>query len=706
MSIAEGHFRLYTHVVPALKAGDYRFGTSQSLTARDKDGDIAAAELPVQGLQTHLRVTSPRYQLPPDQVLSTYPPAGTEGAYGSRLPQVVIKRRTLPWERAVDGGGDGTPWLAVVVFAEGEAEVLTNVPVAQCVSPGVQLDGPVDVEKGSCLEIRTSMVAKIMPTRKDVPLLAHAREVNINDTELMLGDDDGFLAVVIANRLPVAARNADGTEAPVKYHAVLVSLEGPGQFTTLLPKSPPAKSRTDHMVLDLRTTRYAPADYDHQLMDVKVSTPFDVHGGFPDRIGGLPGGTPHVDGPGAPSADDHDGPHADGAHADTMAATAYRTVMSQDMVTNAYSGTGSWKKVEADKGAEYLSVDTGTGFISASVLEILDPKLRFPALLHWTFTSIGDLTFELLMREADSGLLGTMGQHPTLPEGRKPPEVVETGHVGLDQRTRRGDLVRAWYRGPLLPHPADLTSPRLTLAHTGDQLRTVIPDGREDLSLASAFEIGRLLALSQPSMVASLLRWRQLGYQAARIGALWDGILEGLDIEDVDFQAGKFLGTDLGRALARAISKNPADIIGPPREVLTAGTPMDFDGDPIRLVTKGFGIDIATDVSMVNILDGLRSVEVPRMPLADLSSMARTKALAGAFAQVRDVTLAQLASGALSSQIMTRPGGSFDGGARGVGGIFGGVPVVGPHEQAMVDKRPDALDRALAGQHDQEEDDE
>jgi hypothetical protein len=645
MSIAEGHFRLYTHVVPALKAGDYRFASSQSLTAKDKDGDIAAGELPVQELSTHLRVTSPRYQLPPDQVLSTFPPAGTEGAYGSRLPQVVIKRRTLPWERAVDGGGDGTPWLALVVFAEGEAEVLTNVPVAQCVSPGVHLDGPVDVEKGSCLEIRTSMVEKIMPTRKDVPLLAHAREVNINDTELMLGDDDGFLAVVISNRLPVAARNPDGTEAPVKYHAVLVSLEGPGQFTALLPKSPPAKLVTDHMVLDLNATMYATAEYDHLVMDQHYSTPFDLHGG----VGGGPG------------------VQAEGLQAESLSSTASRTVISKDLVTKAYSGTGAWKQVEADKAAEYLSAETG--FITANIYQTLDPKLRFPALLHWTFTSIGDLTFELLMREADSGLLGTTGHDPLPPKGRKPLEVVETGHVGLDQRTRRGDLVRAWYRGPGLPHPADLTSPRLPLAHTGDQLRTVIPDGREDISLAAAFEIGRLLALSQPSMVASLLRWRQLGYQAARIGALWDGILSGLTVQDVELKPGRFLGTSLGRGLARAISKNPGEAIGPPREILTAGTPMDFGGDPIRLVTKGFGIDIATDVSMVEVLRALRSAEVPRKSLADPGGGPGAKVLTGAFAQVRDGALAQFTSGALS----------------------------------VDDAGPDVLDRALAGRPDGEE---
>jgi len=678
MSIDEGHFRLYTHVVPALKAGDYRFATTQSLTAKDKDGDVTADQLPVEELDTHLRVTSPRYQLPPDQVLSTYPPAGTDGAYGSRLPQVVIKRRTLPWERSVEGGDDGTPWLALVVFAEGEADLLASVPVGECVTSGVHLDGPVDIEKGSCLEIRTSMVRKIMPTRKDVPLLAHAREVNINDTELMMGDDDGFLAVVIANRLPLAARNPDGTEAPVKYQAALVNLEG--QFSKLLPESPPVVLLTDHMVLQAATVLYSPAEYDHVAMDVQHANGSSVMGGLL--------------------------PHGEGPEAETMAVTASRSRVSEDLVTKAYSGSGAWgKAAETSKAVELFGTTSELGYFTGAVAQLVDPKLRFPVLVHWTFTSIGEMTFELLMREADSGLHGTIGEHPKQAVGRKPLEVVETGHVGLDQRTRRGDLVRAWYRGPLLPHPADTTSPRLPLAHTGDQLRAVIPDGREDLSLAAAFEIGRLLALSQPSMVASLLRWRQLGFQAARSRALWDGILDGLNLGEMLLEPGKLLGTAFGRGLAQAIGKNPGDTIGPPREIMTAGTPMNFDGDPITLVTKGFGIALATDVPLVGFLDALRDVEVPWMPLADLSKAAATKALTGALNQVMDASLVQLASGALSTQIMTTPGGGFAVGnvggvdvvGVGLGGMFGGVPVGMPHGEAMDADAPDALDLALQG---------
>ncbi|HEY4314410.1 MAG TPA: hypothetical protein VGO19_02755 [Actinomycetes bacterium] len=657
MSITEGHFRLYTHVEPALKAGDYRFVTDQTLAATDKDGPVTSAELPVQELQTHVRVTSPRYLLPPDQVLSTYPPAGTEGAYGARLPQVVIKRRTLPWERFVDGGDDATPWLALVVFAEGEADVLTNVDVAQCITSGVQLPGPVDVPKASCLEIRSSMVAKILPTRKDVPLLAHAREVNIDDTEMMLGDDDGFLAVVVANRLPVAGRDAQGAEAPVKYHAALISLEGPGQFAQLLEKSPAATNLTDHLVLQsAQTAYYSAAEYDHYAMSSSYSNPVLN----PAVSGGIVG------------------PHAAAA----AEVTAYRTGVAQDRVTTAYSGSGGWQKTNVGAELGAVQAETGIQYVGTNIVLALDQKVRFPCLLHWTFTSTGDVTFELLMRNADNGLLGTTGQDPQPPTGRPPLEVVETGHVGLDQRTRRGDLVRAWYRGPLLPHPADLTSPRLPLAHTGDQLRAVIPDGREDLSLAAAFEIGRLLALSQPSMVASLLRWRQGGYQAARLGALWDGILEDFDLGGIGYQPGRLLGTALGRGLVRSISANPTDTVGPPRELLTAGTPMALPADAknaMSLVTRGFGLDLAADVPLTQMVGSLQATQVPRVPLGQLSTTLGTQVLQGQFATLRDASLVQLAAGALSTQIMTHPG-------------------------AALDEGPDALDRALAGERDDRDD--
>lgn len=659
MTMAPGHFQLYTHFTPALTAGDYKLTTTQSLSATGPKGGLTATDLPVDALDTYVTVTSPRYVLPPEQALSTYPPAGTEGAYGARLPQVVIKRRTLPWERSVAGAPADTPWLALVVFAEGEANVLSNVPVAQCVTAGLTLPGAPDVEKGSCLEIRKSMVDTIMPTQKDVPLLVHGRQVDLDDTELMMGDDDGYLAVVIANRLPLAVLDGTGKEVPVKYHACLVNLEG--QWDRLLPQAPPHLLFSSFLVLDAVAVTYTQAAYDQQVMGMTTSQQVVLHN------------LPH---------DEAVGPVPLAA----AQATAHSGVLSPETVAGTNAGTKSWVSGAAienttSKG-QYVNV---VG--NSAIVQFIDPTLRFPVLLHWSFTSIGDTTFEKLMKSVDNGLLGTRGTQPVDPVGRPPLEVTETGHVGLDQRTRRGDLVRAWYRGPLLAHPADLDPKnRLPLAHTGDQLRAVIPDGREDLSLAAAFEIGRLLALSQPSMVSALLQWRQGGYQAARGHAIWDGIILDLGLEAVDLSRSPSLGGILARSFAAATSKSPGGVLGPPREITTAGTPMKLDTAGLSTVLTHFGLDVAADVPLPQLLTTLRATEVPRVSLLDLSKAEATKAMSGVLAAASEQALTQLVAGALSTQVWTKPGLP--------GGIIGGVPVL-PHDDVAPAPGPDVLDEAL-----------
>ena len=130
MIIEEGKFLLYSHIAPALKAGDYRFEVSQAMTAKKGTQNIDAGAVPVEPLQTHVTVTAAAIPAAARPGAVHLPPAGTEGAYGSRLPQIVIKRRTLPWERRLvpDGRGgqtdvaETTPWLALVLIAESEAE--------------------------------------------------------------------------------------------------------------------------------------------------------------------------------------------------------------------------------------------------------------------------------------------------------------------------------------------------------------------------------------------------------------------------------------------------------------------------------------------------------------------------------------------------------------------------------------------------------
>ncbi|MEX2282227.1 MAG: hypothetical protein WEE89_07065 [Gemmatimonadota bacterium] len=599
MAVAPGKFVLYSRIEPPLTAGDYRLTAQQSLTASGPGGALGASQLPVDSLATHLRVRSPRYQLPPDQVLSTFPPANSQGSYGMRLPQIVIRRRTLPWERALGGGApSGTPWLALVLIAEGEAELKTNQNVAECVTPGVTLTGVADSEKGNYLLVRQSVINRIFPTRLDVPLLAHAREVDINDTELMMGDDDGFLAVVITNRLPLPGRDADGNEVPVKYLACLINLEG--QFNALLPRAPEPVITVAFPLVEA-TVMANTAQWDRMGMGM---APVSTTAPTTSLTHALPGTS------------------VTGRVSGTTSGTTPFTRASEWSAPDLTATTD----VYAEMARPFSRTDLRTRFDD---VQLLDPWFRFPVLLHWSFESIGDRTFRTLMEGLDSGLLGTTGEGlREKTAGRPALEVVETGHVGLTQRTRRGDEVRAWYRGPFVPHPTeDPPEGRLPLAHAADQVRVIVPDGREDLSLSSAFEIGRLLALSRPSMIAALLRWRQLHYQTARREALWESLTDFLGSLEVDLaQVTPLLGIDLGRSLTRAIVQQPDVFLGDPRSLVDAGRPLDVATSAIRTLAAGFALpERLFRGSPDTVINQLRVAEVPlRDPILRVSAATTT----------------------------------------------------------------------------------
>lgn len=611
MAIGEGKFKLYSSIEPPLEAGEWRFKVDHSLKATMPETTLTDKDLKIDGEKINVNIRSPRYVLPPDQVLSTYPPANSQGSYGSRLPQVVIKRRTLPWERRVDGAPPNTPWLALVLIAEGEAQLDTAVDVADCITPGVILDGIHEVAKGNRLVVRKSVIDKVFPTQNDVDLLAHAREVDIHDTELMMGDDDGFLAVVISNRLPVPGKDENGKTIPIKYLACLINLEG--QFGTLLERSPdpvPATS-TSFLTQVVAYTTYATTD-DHHVMGTA---------GAPEQLTGLKNNIDSLVTPGA------------------LASSGSRTANSVKVKSSATQGAGAnpssnvsqWSSnAQGTETSAEISLQMAESFrfIQPFELATIDPEYRFPVLLHWSFTTSGTTTFRSLMENLDSRLLGDAGDSPSELSGRLPLEVAESGHVGLGHQTRDGDKVRSWYRGPLVPHPTLRKSrKRLDLAHSSDQLRIVVPDGREDLSLATAFETGRMLTLSQPSIIASLMRWRQTQYQVSRLKSLleanltvWQELLGAeMKLDDINK-----LGPIAGRFLVNAIVNQPEILLGHPRPLVTPGRSLEIEGIPGEVMSAGFGFDkeiFQGDIG--NVLNNLQQTTIPfeKLTMKDIGAI-------------------------------------------------------------------------------------
>jgi len=653
--VAPGHFKLHAAYTPDLTAGDYVLEGTQTLSS---GSDTYATEQ----LQTHLKVTAPRFTLPADQIASTFPPANSEGAYEDRLPQIVIKRRTLPWERKPEPDSPETePWLALVVVAEGEGTLSTETKVAECVTPGITLTGDGDVATSVYLSVPQSVLDKIFPTREDLSLLAHVREVDLRDTELAMGDDDGFLSVVLANRLPQFNRE---TCTPVRYLACLVSLEGQAH---LLPPPPPEP----HF------------DFDSNVQVVNTTLITAIKPDPDHAVTGKPGVEPRF-------ANERSAQPLGGAKASVASWAVNRAHVEGVALSTTQS------KVSSE-----VRTAMGIGFKRNLELVIAEAFYRFPVLAHWSFTCNGAGSFGSYMQGLDVGLLGTA---PPDPKGRKlppcteppggdkppgspptrlPPELVETGHVGLPYVTRGGDAQRAWYRGALTPHVIDRDQPdgtgHLRFAHVSDQLRRVVPDGREDLAYAAAFEIGRLLALSQPAVIDALMRWRRDRFSVERAARLTDQVRAGMLglLPNVEWLRQPGLGDQVAKQFVKVAGVNPAQVLGPSRPLVDPARPLDLMGRSLDdVLARGLSIP-STAVAILRgseghpgvdsvglgVLNGIRQSQV------DLAHAADAPFDAGALAHL-GASLTDVVEGFVrDTQVPARVGaGSFDPGARFRGG--------------------------------------
>jgi hypothetical protein len=596
-----GFFVLHSSAVPPLPAGDYTLTGNQSVTG-------GATE----PYEAHLRVNSPRFRMPPDQILSTFPPANAEGAFETRLPQIVLKRRTLPWERVLDPAHTEIPWLALVVIAEGEGQLSGESPVADCVTPGTPISGPNDVATGVYLSISQTVVDRVFPTKDDLQLLSHVREVDLNDTELAIGDDDGFLAIVMANRLPQYDRvNCK----PVRYMACLVNLEGQADALPVVPNVVLNFS----FVAAVQDVRQLAAGANYNADQVVMGTGIKAATGNPIR--------------GAQAA-----PAAFSTRPPTAPISQRLPVAESWSATQTNVSHIAVSAAPAEAGRMVRDAMT-SGFRSPVEAIVLERTYRFPVLAHWSFTCTGAGSFETLMQGLDVGLLGTLPGDPSAavkpdcappPQGDAPPpmdpprpapEVTDTGHVGLHHLTRRGDSLRAWYRGPFTLHLTQRIGPdadgHLSLAHVSDQLRRVVPDGREDLALAAAFEIGRLLALSQPSVVSALMRWRreQFGAERARqLGRVAVGKLAALK-PALNASVAE-LGQLVGKQMVLEAAKAPDKVLAPDRPLVDPGRPLSYLTTGLdQVIANGFGFSldaVRKNAQTLGITGALATVNVPR----------------------------------------------------------------------------------------------
>ncbi len=396
-SLEPGQIEFYSACYPPVQSGNYRLVVDQTL--KNIKGEKTD---PAFNRNQELVLSSPRFTLDASTVQMVYPPANAEGNFLQTLPNIVLTRRTLPWERAIDpvnignqssaeidASQDHMPWLTLLTLYEAELNGLKpkQMTVAELLNPSDSSVLPpnlgntvTDEEKKTlCLtiDVDISLFESIAPKAEELGYLNHVREVNTDGKEVLGIDEQGWYSVSVGNRM---------SKPGSKNSVYLISLEG----------------HKSHL---------------------------------PEGGGDLSG----------------------------------------------YS------------------------------------KIRFAMLASWSFIAEqtpGDF-IGLLQALPDRGGIELM-QMPnrTQQSGDVPAkvnEILKIGYTTLDFQLRDGEQSNAWYRGPMVAAP---TQRETSISYsTSDQaIRYDQISGLFDLSYAAAWQIGRLLGLSDATFAKQYFDWRIASY--------------------------------------------------------------------------------------------------------------------------------------------------------------------------------------------------
>lgn len=188
--------------------------------------------------------------------------------------------------------------------------------------------------------------------------------------------------------------------------------------------------------------------------------------------------------------------------------------------------------------------------------------IRLAVLKEWTFYSTGQsATFvnQLLELNGRSPGSSTDAQNtnlrlPYFGSNEVVSDALNMGFVPLSEDLRTAGKTVSWYRGPLIPYRIDSPGINLPIA-SPDQATVFDPTtGMFDVSYASAWTIGRLIALQDKSFSTDLYNWKK-GVSQSVIESVEESII------NENFGAMLSRGTDPAALKSNVITKPSAKLL-------------------------------------------------------------------------------------------------------------------------------------------------
>ena len=426
MTPVDDKILIYDSHQPALTAGYYKVETTQHFAVDNQTLALPPATL-------YFSVQGEQFTLNPSQIDSVFPPMSALGDFSTILPNIILKRSTLPWERKTNEQ-DATvkPWLALLLLTEDEVADASKVKKINAVKETWETTPFAPVESTSetdvpvrGLLVEAAFLTSILPVYQELGYLAHVR-----------GQERDEKASVVGSRMPVKDK---------KNIVHLVSLEDmyskKGDFIGKL---------TDGFYGFASLYSWEFFCNDHFIVTPEVLAIYVSAGGVSSAL-----------------------------------ASALAKIAGLEFFNKA-----DFLKAIAIPLTDEEQKMVFKAFEIAHLTSILKHLNRSPANLRLPDTD--DLSLD--------------------------------GYLKLPYILKTGDQIDAVYRGALVPNPVAGMGAQVAQAPVmgGDVLFRFLEYGGEkyvDVSYASAWELGRVLALSDKNFSTALFRWKRECYQFKKTAA-------------------------------------------------------------------------------------------------------------------------------------------------------------------------------------------
>jgi hypothetical protein len=481
-----GDIQFFDNCIPQLHDGNYTITATQTL------GGVPGAPASPSTSRA-FTVSGPRFQIDPTEVHSQFPPSNHSGQFEEHLPNIVLKKRTLPWERYLDPANENVPWIALLLFDAGGgaaagAQVSADGKVTLTVTNG-----------GAGYEI--------------APIVT-----------IMGGDGTGASALATINGdgqvTGFVMTNPGSGYTTANAPKVTIGTPTNGLTTTVQQVLTPGNDASGNPIFhpNLTLAKHESASSPCRVIDVSATafaayTPRYVSGGA-DELTYLA----HARQVNTSSKEPLGLVDADGWFSVLVAKRFPRP-----------AGTAP-NQTANPQIAHLVSLEGYAGYLSGSPNFGASQMVRLVSLSSWAFTcqptsgeSFSDLMNDLEETENGTSYLLKLPYHAPATPAPDPAALAQAtgtldlGYLPMSYQTRQGEFTFAWYRGPLAPV---LPKPFADNPHLATAAQATIYDpqwGVFDQSLAAAWQTGRLLALSDKTFATTLLAWRREGHQMVNL---------------------------------------------------------------------------------------------------------------------------------------------------------------------------------------------